>query len=376
MLQNTATPTGIVRIGDRRIRHVRRLYHAQLADMRSVSGVRVLAAGNHAHHDAANGSDEYSDLDVQNITNFRGHGFQAFLMRTFVDQATAIPFKPSFTRCACTIRPVLPIVAADDAATISAATGGDIFPFANDTINDIPVTQFGVTPSVVSAGGLTGLSFVGNALRVLAGQTATGTRMVTYRICQAVTQTANCQTATVSVTLVANVIYQQRHGNGFACGRHCQRARQRHHQWPGGPTSIRDGQRLDDGRPVHAVFHWRRVKTSIPEGHRVLQPTHQICDITDPMNCKTATVNVTIANVPIVANADSATITTGGGVVSVLATTRSMECRHKCQRHFYAAQSGRRVHALFMGNGQLSFPAPQVTGTFTPQYRICEIASP
>jgi hypothetical protein len=319
----------------------------------------------------------YSDMDVQTIVNFRGHGVQAFLMRTFADQATGNTFQTIIHPVRLYDSAALPIVATDDAGTISATTGGDLFPFTNDTINDIPVTQFAVTPSIVSAGGLTGLSFVGNALRVPAGQTATGTRMVTYRICQAVTQTANCQTATVAVTMTASVVAN----NDTAS------------VTPAGGTITVLGNDTLNGLPATTSNVSVSIVTTgglfmpffvggvlnINSGEAIgsYNPTYRICDITDPMNCKTATVNVTVANVPIAANTDAATITTGGGTVSVLAndTLNGMPATN-ANVTFTLLNSGGAYMPFFMGSGQLRFPAPQVTGTFTPQYRICEIASP
>ncbi|MBL8514570.1 MAG: hypothetical protein JNJ55_11315 [Betaproteobacteria bacterium] len=319
----------------------------------------------------------YSDGDVQTIVNFRGHGVLVYLMRTFVDQATGNTFQTIIHPVRLYDSAIISLAAANDTATLSAQMGGDIGVLANDAMGSVTANEFGVTPTVVSAGGLTGLSFVGPNLRVPGGQTATGTRMVTYQICQAVTNTTNCQTATVAITLIANVVANNDTATVSPAGGTITVLGNDTINGLAATTSNVSVNIVTTGGLFMPFFIGGVLNINSGETVGSYNPTYQICDSTDPMNCSTATVNVTVANAPIVANADAATVTTGGGVVSVLAndTLNGLPATN-ANVTFTLLSAGGANMPSFMGNGQLSFPVPQVAGTYNPQYRICEIAVP
>ena len=99
--------------------------------------------------------------------------------------------------------PVNAIIANGDAGSVNGVTGGTAFTnvLGNDTLNGAAVVAAQVNTTFVSSTNA-GITLSGTNVMVAAG-TPAGTYSLIYRICEASNST-NCGTATVTVTVVAN----------------------------------------------------------------------------------------------------------------------------------------------------------------------------
>lgn len=90
--------------------------------------------------------------------------------------------------------------AVNDTATLNAAAGGPVNVMGNDLLGTAAATTSTATVSLVSNGGLSGLSVSGGSL-VVPASTPTSTYTVTYNLCST-QNTAICDTATATIIVV------------------------------------------------------------------------------------------------------------------------------------------------------------------------------
>ncbi|HEX4913711.1 MAG TPA: hypothetical protein VFV51_07130, partial [Vicinamibacterales bacterium] len=257
---------------------------------------------------------------ISAILGFRGHGTQVWLVRALWDQALMVDTQQYVVH---PIRvysaSVLGISGGVDNGSLSAAGGGTLNIRGNDLIGGFTTNDFNTTYSIVNAGGITGLSIVGDNLVIPAGQTALGNRTVTYRVCQAVTNTTNCQNVVANVFLVSLVSAGADSAAVSTLGSTVSVLSNDTINGLPATTANVTPSILGNGGIAGLAFNGSG-QLVVPAGLATgtYTPSYQICDATDLMNCASAAVTITIAALPIVANADVASVTTAGGTVTVL----------------------------------------------------------
>ncbi len=310
-----------------------------------------------------------------------------------------------------------PIVAQDDsnAAQINGATGGVAYTSVlndngngPDTLNGVPATLATVTITQVSTTNPNvTLNPATGAVNVAPG-TPAGTYTLVYQICEILNPT-NCDTATVTVTVVAPVIVAQDDTNAAPVS-----------GATGGVAYTNvlndNGNGPDTLNGVPATFATVSITTIVPAtpigggpvpvlnpatGEVTVAPntpagpytiTYTICDLVNPTNCDTALVTVQVAAPPIVAqddtNATPVNGATGGvaytsvlndngngpdtlnGVPATLSTVTIGVVTPA------APINGGPVPTLNPATGQVTVPAGTPAGTYTIVYQICEVLNP
>lgn len=321
----------------------------------------------------------YPAVAVQQLVNDLGHGGQAWILREFTDMATS-----SAQSIVHPIRVysqnVLPITLVSDAGTVSGASGGNVVIRGNDSINGFQANAFNLVYSISNAAGITGLTIASGELVIPPGQAVSGLRNVVYSACQAVTNTTNCQTATAAVTLIATVIAVPDTVSTTTLGGTTNLLTNDTFNGLPATSSNVSATFLTPGGLVGAATINPAGQLIIPAGHPTgsFGPTYTICDLATPANCSSpVAVTVTVTAVPIVANADTSTLTAGGGLVSVLVNDIFNAAPATVASVTVTIQNNGGIAAATVnGTGQIVIPAGLAAGPYTLIYRICETASP
>ncbi len=279
-----------------------------------------------------------------------------------------------------------PIVAVDDAGSVpSGATGGTAVPnvLINDTLNGAPATLATVALAQVSTSNPNVTLDPATGQVNVAPGTAAGNYTVVYEICE-ILNPANCSTATVIVTVGAAVIdavddaggpvngltgataVLNVFGNDTLNGAAVNSADVILAPVTNGPLTVNANGTVD-------------VAPNTPAGTYTIDYT--ICEVLNPANCDTATVTITVVAAPILALDDAGTVTDGGvgglavpnvlvndtlnGVPATLATVTITQL----------ATSNPNV-TLDPATGQVTVAPGVAAGTYTVNYRICEILNP
>ena len=289
------------------------------------------------------------------------------------------------------------IVASNDSATgINGLAGATavVNAFTADTVNGVAASPSNAVLSVAPGAVPAGLTFdtaTGN-VNVAAG-TAAGTYSFDYTICEALNPT-NCQTATISVTVVAAPIAADPDSVAGVNGA------------TGSPDvlNVLDGDTLngvpvtlDDvdvtvltpatpaspGAPVPALDPATglvSVPAGTPAGTYTI--TYQVCEELNPTNCATNTATVTVAASPIVASNDSAT-----GINGLAGATAVVNAFTADTVNGVAASPSNAVLSVAPGavpagltfdtaTGNVNVAAGTAAGTYSFDYTICEALNP
>jgi YVTN family beta-propeller protein len=271
--------------------------------------------------------------------------------------------------------------------------GGVTFPgrtvvanvLANDTLGGTPATSARVKLSTVSstAAGLT-LSAATGSVFVAPG-TAAGTQTLRYRICEIVDPT-NCDEADVTVTVklfvidavndagvvpkaggtaVANVLANDKFAAAVATL---------------AKVSLSQLTSTHVGISLNAANGTVRVANGTPVGTHTL--TYRICEITMPSNCDDATVTLTILATPIIANGDSARVSSkvaSTAIANVLANDRlgsAPATLANVRLSLVSLTPANSKIRLDLADGSVDVTGKTSSGLYLLVYQICETAMP
>ena len=291
--------------------------------------------------------------------------------------------------------PAALIVATSDSATgINGASGATnvVNAFTGDTLNGAAATSANSTLSVATGStvpaGLTFDTATGN-VSVAAG-TPSGTYSFDYQICEQLNP-ANCQTATVSVTVVAAPLVATSDSatgiNGASGATNVANAFTGDTLNGAASTSANSTLSVATGSTVPAGLTFDTATGNVSVAAGTASGTYsfdyQICEQLNPANCQTATVSVTVVAAPLVATSDSATGINGASgatnVVNVLGGDTLNGSAATLLTVTLSIASGSSVPAALnfdTATGNVSVAAGTPAGTYDFTYSVCEILNP
>jgi hypothetical protein len=268
----------------------------------------------------------------------------------------------------------------DTGSNVSGYTGGTSFTnvLGNDTLNGQPVNPAQVNTTFVSSTN-TGITLSGTNVNIAAG-TPAGAYSLVYRICEK-TNPANCDTATVTVTVTAPAIDAINDTtppiNGYTGGTFTNvLANDTLNGQPVNPAQVNTTFVSSTNAGITLSGTNVNVAAGTPAGTYSL--VYRICEKTNPTNCDTATVTVTVTAPAIDAVNDTTPPIngyTGGTFTNVLAND---------------TLNGQQVNTTQVNTTQVSSSNPGITlsgvniivnpgtpaGTYTVIYQICEKVNP
>ena len=274
----------------------------------------------------------------------------------------------------------MPVIdAVDDTAGPVPGSGGTnvVNVLTNDTLGGAPADPADVVFTPTSSSPLT-INPDGSV--DVAPDTPAGTYTATYQICERLNP-ANCDTATVTVTVAAAAIVANDDSAGPVPGLT-------------GGTNVTNALTNDTlgGAPVDladVVFTPTSSSplTINPDGSVDVAPdtpagtytaTYQICERLNPANCDTATVTVTVAAAAIVANDDSAGpvpgLTGGTNVTNALTNDTLGGAPVDLADVVFTPTSSSPL--TINPDGSVDVVPNTPAGTYTAAYRICERLNP
>ena len=295
---------------------------------------------------------------------------------------------------------VLAVIVAsnDNASGINGLTGATavVNAFTADTLNGVAASPSNATLSVASGSTVpAGLTFntATGAVNVVAG-TPAGTYSFNYTICETANPT-NCQTATITVTVVAAAIVADPDSVAGVNG-------------ASGAANVLDviaGDTLNGTQvalaqvnltvttPATPATAGAPVPTLNPATGQVSVPagtpagtyniTYQICEQLNPTNCSTNVATVTVAPSPIVATNDSASGINGlsgaTAVVNAFAADTVNGVAASPSNATLAVAAGSTVPAGLTFNtatGSVNVAPGTPAGSYSFNYTICETLNP
>lgn len=270
-----------------------------------------------------------------------------------------------------------PVPVANPDSISLPSTGGSVAVLANDTVDGGAATVSNVVVSIVSTGGLSGVSVNAATGALTVPAFTAGSYAVNYRICSTVVA-VNCATATATITLAAAGVAVVA-GNDSAALRSTVGGNivvMSNDTVGGSPASIANSTRtlLSSGGLPGIGFSLTTGQMEVPAFVAGQFPArYRLCALASPTSCADATVTITM--VPdVVAATDSFALTTAGGVAPVLDNDKVDA----------AAATATNVTVTIVANGGLSglsvnsagallVPAASA-GRFEATYRICSTA--
>ncbi|HWU71038.1 MAG TPA: Calx-beta domain-containing protein, partial [Pseudoxanthomonas sp.] len=274
------------------------------------------------------------------------------------------------------------IDAVADAVSSVPGTGGRnvINVLANDTLDGAPINPADVVVTPTGNGPLT-INADGSV--DVAPNTPAGTYTATYQICEAANP-ANCDSATVSITVVAAAVVANDDTGSLASGAAggTAVANVLGNDTVGGATATTSQVLLSQQSSSHANVTLDTATGAIlvapgtPAGTYTV--TYQICEALNPSNCDTATVSITVAAAAIVANDDNIGPIPGSSGGSNVANVLANDTLGG------ASINPADVVVTPTGNGPLTInPDGSVdvspntpAGTYSASYQICERLNP
>ena len=284
---------------------------------------------------------------------------------------------------------MVPIDAVDDDFTASSVNGlaGGNTPtvFTNDTLNGAAFAPALVTPTIISNGGIAGLTINASGTLTIPAGTAAATYTVNYEICEVATPT-NCDTADVTVVVSAAAIvandddFSASPVNGLA----------------GGNTATVFTNDTLNGAPfVAADVNPSIMATGGLTGVTInasgtltipaatpaatYTVTYQICEVLNATNCDTANVTVVVTAATIVATDDdfSASPVNGlaGGNTSTVFTNDTLNGAPFLPADVTPSitATGGLIGVTINASGTVTVPAGTPAATYTVTYQICEV---
>jgi hypothetical protein len=323
----------------------------------------------------------YIDDNLADMLAIVGHGGRAWIVRSLLDnalttaQAVVVPVRVYRSTAES-------ITVMGEAATVNGVAGGVVPVRSNDSIGGFAANIFNTTYSLVSAPGLTGVTMNNSTGTIVipANQTMGGAIAITYNVCQAVTQLANCVTgvANVNVTGVIPpvppvVVIAGADSASFSSD--------------GGSINILANDTVD-GAPAASVpisvtllNNGGLAGASIDGQNRFIVPVqtmggvfvafYQICERTQGA-CGFANITVTIIRPPIVAVNDVAALQTTGGRVDVLVNDRFNNLPASPANVSLAITNTGGLTGLSVSGADIVIPSAAPVGNTTISYQICE----
>ncbi len=287
--------------------------------------------------------------------------------------------------CATAIATVIvsnPLIAVND-GPITVATAEVPKVVINVTTNDtlygdlVTDTNTNVTPSTVGP-----LSIASNGEVTLAPNTASGTYVLTYEICEVGAVPGNCKTATATVE-VLNVIVANADVTGGLAG--ATTGSVLGNDTFSGIPPIKPGDVILTTTIANPALTLNpdgtiTIAVGTPAGPQTLE--YQICEIgSTPPNCSTASVTVNVQQAAVDAIVDDYTATpfTGGngGVTASVLNNDTLNGVILNPAAVILTLSGIAPTGFVLNNdGTITVPAGQVTGTYNLFYQICEAINP
>jgi len=283
-----------------------------------------------------------------------------------------------------TVTVVAPVIDAvnDSATNVNGYTGATnvVNVYTNDTLNGTAVTPSQVTLTTTVSNPYLTLNPNGS-VDVIPG-TPAGPYTLTYQICEIANPT-NCDTATVTVTVVAPAIDAVNDSatniNGYT-----------------GATNVVNVYTNDTLNGTAVTPSQVTLTTTVSNPNLILNPngsvdvipgtpagpytlTYQICEIANPTNCDTATVTVTVVAPAIDAVNDSATNINGytgaTNVVNVY-TNDTLNGTAVTPSQVTLTTTVSNPNLILNPNGSVDVIPGTPAGPYTITYQICEIANP
>jgi hypothetical protein len=280
-----------------------------------------------------------------------------------------------------------PIDAVNDnfsAAPISAVGGTTTTVFANDTLNGAAFLPAAVTPTLLSDGGLTGLVLNANGTLTVPAATTPGTYIANYRICEVAVPT-NCDTANAIILVNPPIDAVNDDFSATSIGA------------SGGNTpTVYSNDTLNGAAFVPAAVTPTLVANggltglainsdgtlSVPAATTAGSyiATYQICEVAVPTNCDTATAIIVVnALIDAVNDNFSATpISVAGGTTATVFANDTLNGAPFLPAAVTPTllSTGGLTGLVLNADGTLTVPAATAPGTYTANYRICEVALP
>ncbi len=273
----------------------------------------------------------------------------------------------------------------DTTTPINGYTGGTTTTLtANDTLNGLPVV-IGTAPGNVTLTAVSvpsGLTLNPNGTVSIAPNTPAGTYSVQYTICE-VTNPTNCDTVTSSILVSAPVIDAVADAPSIVSGGTT-------------PTVITNDTLNGVGPVVIGTAHGNVTLTSTPNGPLTMNPngtitvapntpvgtypiTYTICEVTNPTNCDSVTVNVTVTAPVIDAVVDNPSLVSGGTTPTVITndTLNGVGPVVIGTAPGNVTLSSTPNGPLTMNpNGTITVAPNTPIGTYPITYTICEVVNP
>ena len=271
--------------------------------------------------------------------------------------------------------------------------GGVTFPdrtvvgnvLTNDTLGGTPATTARVTLSTVSstANGITLDSTTGSVFVALG--TAAGVHTLSYRICEIVDPT-NCDDANVTVTVNAFVIDAVNDSGLVPKVGGTAVANVLANDKFAGATATVGKVRLSQLATTQAGISLNAATGAVTVAGGTTVGTHtlsyRICEITMPSNCDDAVVTVTVLATPILAQSESARVSSkvaGTAIANVLANDRlgaAPATLANVKLSLVSLTPANSKIRLDLADGSVDILGKTDSGTYLLVYEICEIAMP
>jgi large repetitive protein len=299
-----------------------------------------------------------------------------------------------------------PVVATNDSATgISSMLGNAnaINAFTGDTINGAAATSanatLSVAPGSIVPAGLTFDTATGNV--AVAPNTPAGTYTFNYQICERATGTTNCKTATISVTVIAgDIVATSDSINSVASG-----AVNVINAFTGdtinnapatattGSLTVASGSTV----PPELIFDAATGNVSVAAGAPggIYSFDYRICERATPSNCKTATITVGVTAGTIGSSNDNPTVGPNQTPSPVNGADGNANAGNAYANDTLGGQpldpadilgtiltpatpvrAGAPVPTMDPVTGTIAVPAGTPAGTYSIEYRICELSAP
>ncbi|WP_396145767.1 T9SS type A sorting domain-containing protein [Flavobacterium sp.] len=322
-------------------------------------------------------------LLIKNNSTLYGSGDNTFGQLGSGNNNNSTTFLQTITTCST---PLSPIIANDDVANIVSGTAST--PISNvrvnDTFNGVAATSTNTVLSSISSTntGIT-LNTTTGAINVAANVLA-GTYTLTYQICE-VGNTSNCDTAIVTITVVAPQLVANSDSATTMFGvASTPISNVRANDTFNGAVATSSNTTLsfvsstNTGITLNASTGAVNVAANVPVGTYTL--TYKICAVASPATCVNGIVTITVVAPQLVANSDSAT--TMFGVASTpISNVRANDTFNgavatSSNTTLSFVSSTNTGITLNASTGAVNVAANVPVGTYTLTYRICAVVSP
>ena len=267
------------------------------------------------------------------------------------------------------------LIAAPDTLTVAAGGSADVL--ANDFIDVLNASATNVVLSIVSNGGLTGLS-VASAQLLVPNNANARTYTVTYRICDAAPGGAtNCVNGTASLTVTA-VPNPQPDTATVASTLTTPVTVLSNDTIGANPATTTNG-------IVNLVTPLAIAGLTVNAAAQIVVPpaapgsyaiAYRLCNAAAPTICAQTTLSLTVALPVLVANADTVALPTAGGTATVLGNdTIDGIAATSSNVVTTITASGGLTGLTVNGAGAIVVPA-NAAGSYTIGYRICAVLAP